>query len=300
MTNKELSNLIEDFEILFPKEKLKLSEIGNLKSQLKSDPLVRYLEDLSTGSLPESALREELFAGDSIMGKFFFGKMSPEVSISGGFIDYQISINYNSVLLELKPLFVQEKDKKGKIRYLKQGELDWKKHKQQIKKYSLENEYIILTNLKHWYIFSRRSKGEALNDDPLTFTEFFEEFKRVKNIYNYLERFERRKDKGKLDELFFKSLKFWVNQLKSVEFRKGISEKEKIEIIINLINKFVFIQTLDDYSVIKFQWIHKYWQIMVEDWESISKKTAIEEFFKKVNKWFFLYYDTELFKTSLL
>ncbi|MGV9173756.1 MAG: hypothetical protein ACOC44_00275 [Promethearchaeia archaeon] len=204
MTNKELDNLIEDFKVLFPKEKLKLSEIGSLKSQLKSEPLVRYLDDLSTGSLPESVLREELFGGDSVMAKFFFGKMSPEVSISSEFIDYQISINnYNSVLLELKPLFIQEKDKKGKIKYLKQGKLDWKKHKQQIKKYSLENQYIILTNLKHWYIFSM---GEALNDDPLTFNVFFEEFKSVNNIYDYLVRFEQRKDKEDWMNCFYNAL----------------------------------------------------------------------------------------------
>ncbi|MFO8018647.1 MAG: Eco57I restriction-modification methylase domain-containing protein [Promethearchaeia archaeon] len=299
MTTKELKDLIEDLEILFPKEKLKLSEIANLTSHLKNNGLIRYLDDLSTGSLPESALREDLFAGDCVMAKFFFGSMSPEVSISGGLIDYKIQIDYNSVLLEVKPLFVPKKNKKGKIEYLKQEKLEWNKHQAQIEKHSLENEYVILTNLKDWYIFSRRSKGKSLNEEPLSFEDFFEEFKGANNIYNDLERFERRKDKGKLDELFFKSLKFWVNQLNSVEFKKDISEKEKIEIIINLINKFVFIQTLDDYSVVKFQWIHKYWQNMVEDYQ-ISKKTVIEEFFKKVNKWFFLYYNTELFKTSLL
>ena len=38
-----------------------------------------------------------------------------------------------------------------------------------------------------------------------------------------------------LDNKFFESLKIWVNELKEIEFH--VSEKGKIEIIINLINK---------------------------------------------------------------
>ena len=58
-----------------------------------------------------------------------------------------------------------------------------------------------------------------------------------------------------LNKEFFKDLKKWVGELSKVQFEGD--EKTKLELIITLINKFIFIQTLDDHGVIKFNWIKR-------------------------------------------
>jgi type I restriction-modification system DNA methylase subunit len=94
------------------------------------------------------------------------------------------------------------------------------------------------------------------------------------------------------------SLKTWVKKLSEVEFT--VDDKRKLELIIGLINKFIFVQTLDDYGVIEFNWIRKRWNYHEQMWQRKGKLMVIEKFFDELDNWFYLYYDTELFKEKIL
>jgi type I restriction-modification system DNA methylase subunit len=101
-----------------------------------------------------------------------------------------------------------------------------------------------------------------------------------------------------LDKWFLQSLKTWVNKLSEIEFI--VDDKRKLELIIGLINKFIFVQTLDDYGVIEFNWIRKRWNHHEQMWQRKGKAIVLEKFFDELDDWFYLYYDTELFREKFL
>ncbi len=289
-----LQNLTEDLELIFQQDEFQPSEIDNILEEVESEEVSNYLKDLRSPSAPESALREEFFAGRALLSKWLFGEISPESHTeTGGRIDY--FVRGLPIQIELKPLFIPKKDSNQVIQKFKQKELNWEEYENQIERYRTDNEYLILTNLKEWYFFSKRSK-EPLNNDSISFEEFRNEYEIRANAKEYLERLENRSFRGDLDEKFFESLKDWVTRLESIEFNEDVSEEEKLDLIIKTINKFIFIQTLEDHSVIPFQWLKKKWDSLSEDWLPQSEFDFLQEFLSQVNKWFYRYYDTELFK----
>ena len=99
-----------------------------------------------------------------------------------------------------------------------------------------------------------------------------------------------------LDKKFFESLKKWVDLLKDIEFKPEF-EEIKLEKIVFLINKFIFIQSLDKFWAIPIGFLYKEWVRSVSRWETSDKTTGIREFFDDgINKFFWKYYDTDLFK----
>jgi type I restriction-modification system DNA methylase subunit len=178
--------------------------------------------------------------------------------------------------------------------------LEWSKHKEQIKSYVTRGDYVILTNLKEWFFFSR-----SLNPtDPEPFLKidlhkFIVEYENYgKNFKEFCDRKEYQAVRFELDKQFLASLDQWVKKLSAVKFE--VDEKRKLDLIIGLINKFIFIETLDDYGVIGFKWIQENWQHYESQWVPKGKAVMLEEFLHAVDKWFFKYYDTELFKDDAL
>jgi len=301
----KLREIIEDLNHIFSLDEIDVADVNNVIGTLRSEEVRSYLQNLCMGSKPESALREALFAGNSILGKYLYGYAAapPEVT-EDGFVDYLIRDQFGHIIiLELKSLFdtVKERDRAGRIvvKKLRQQRLNWEAHKDQIKRYIIRGEYAILTNLKEWVFFSR-----SLNPaDPRPFystslSELIKDYEVIRNLKDYADRKEYQFVRYELDKKFLDSLKEWVKKLSEVEFT--VDDKRKLELIIDLINKFVFIQTLDDYGVIEFKWIQKKWTIFEQDWATKSKLTVLEEFLNYVNRFFFKYYDTELFKENFL
>jgi hypothetical protein len=124
------------------------------------------------------------------------------------------------------------------------------------------------------------------------------EYDVIGNLRDYLERKEFESIRYDLDKWFLESLKTWVKKLSEVEFT--VDDKRKLELIIGLINKFIFVQTLDDYGVIEFNWIKKRWSYHEQMWQRKGKLMVLEKFFDELDDWFYLYYDTELFKEKIL
>jgi hypothetical protein len=300
-----LSLIFEDFRYLFDKEEILQDEVDEVLYNLKSDEVKSYIRSLRFGSKPETALRESFIAGKSVLLKYLFGEAFPEVR-SNGFIDYLIKDEMGrGIALELKPLFEPEIefDKAGKpvLKRLKQKRLVPESYREQILKYIQEGEaqFVILTNLKDWFFYSKELTPRDVKPFcTIGFFEFIKEYDVIGNLRDYLERKEFESIRYELDKQFLESLKIWVKKLSEVEFT--VDDKRKLELIIGLINKFIFVQTLDDYGVIEFNWIRKRWNYHEQMWQRKGKLRVLEKFFNELDSWFYLYYDTELFKENIL
>jgi len=283
-----LNDIIEDLRLIFDKREILPDELGEILQSLRS----------------EEVKSEAFFAGRSILGKYIYGTASPEVR-EDGFVDYLIrDENGRLIVLELKPLFeaeiVYDKARKPVLKKLRQRKLDWKAHKAQIAKYIQDSEYVILTNLKEWVFFGRSSNLADLKPFyTVELFQFIKEYEVIGNLKDYADRKEFQSIRyDLLTKEFFENLERWVEKLSEVEFT--VDDKRKLELIINLINKFIFIQTLDDYGVIEFKWIMKTWNHHESRWHSKGKLEVLRRFFDEVDSWFYLYYDTELFKEDIL
>jgi len=302
--NNAINQIISDLKLLFSKEEILPNEIEDILLQVQSEEVKSYIKSLSEGSKPESALRESFFAGKSVLSKYLFKEISPEIYIGEGFIDYLIKAEYNRFIpLELKSLFEAEFETiQGNriLKKLKPIKLDLDKHKSQILKYLQKgSEYIILTNLKEWYFFNKTCAPDEYNYFHSTnLFDFIKDYDVQENLLDYLERKEFESIRGDLDKRFFQSLNAWVKKLSEVDFT--VDGNKKTELIIGLLNKFIFVQTLDDYGVINFQWLKSKWEAEHRDWITKGKQRVLKEFFRKVDTWFYEYYDTELFKEDIL
>jgi hypothetical protein len=304
---KSLDLILGDLRLLIGKDRISVSEIGDLLQKLKSEEAKHYIKSLSSGSKPEQALREFFLARNSPLAKYLFRELLPEVRITHdearGFIDYVIvdKDTGRTIRLELKALF-EAKEETGKtrvLRELRQVPLNPDTHSKQVQKYlSDENaQYVILTNLKDWYFYSKMTFPNVKPFAKLTLDELLQRLEPIGNIFELLVRLEHESVKEELGERFFEDLKRWVGELSKVQFEGD--EKTKLELIINLINKFIFIQTLDDYGVIQFNWIKNTWGLINERWRSKGLEEVIKRFLAEVDEWFYSYYDTELFKTAI-
>lgn len=305
LTQEESSRfdlMIEDLRTIFEYDEIPAEDIPDILSELKSDEVRAYIDHLSKGSKPESALREAFFAGRSLLSKFFGGTPTPEVNLGNGFIDYILRVDGRFVLIELKSLFepVYESGKTRRVKSLKKKELRYEQHKEQVLKYLQEgSEYIILTDLKDWFFFNR----QASHADFTFFTHFdlhklIEEYSVIGNFWDFMRRQDEQSIREGLDKKFFESLKIWVSKLSEIEFETD--DQTKVEHIIRLLNKFIFIQTLDDFYVIDARWIKTTWDEMVRKWKAKGKLQVITQYFRDIDEWFYEYYDTELFRENVL
>jgi len=293
--SSKIEYLIQDMKKL--PNKIPLSKVDELCDKLKTEETIKYLQSLKKGSKPESALRESFFAGEPIL-KDILGELIPEASVRTGFIDYKIEDKIGRViLLELKSYYTVDKGK------LKEEELYWKDHKHQIFKYISEKyRYVILTNLKQWYFFSNKqcvTEEKTMPFVSIQFDKFYEALKKEATLWDYLRYQELKTEKSQLDKRFLDSLKIWVTQLSRLKFI--VSDNEKTNVIIHLINKFIFIQTLEDFRAIgRINWLYNEWKENDEKWKPRGKNIAVKKFLNDIDEFFYTYYDTELFKTNIL
>lgn len=295
---KHLQLIFADLKKLFEKDEILAADVDDFIRELESSEVKSYITSLKNGTKAEAALREAFFAGQSVLSRYLASEMSPEVNTGDGFIDYKIFSGTRFVMMELKPLFeaeTQESHGGRELVRLKQKKLKWETYKTQILKYIKKGgEFIVITDLKDWYFFDDTVTKQ--NCKPFLQTDFHsleKDFAMVENFYGLIERYNYSSIREDLDKVFFEDLKIWVKKLLEVEF--NIEEKKKVEIVLGIINKFIFIQTLDDHSIIKFRWIQETWDYAEQRWGSRSKLEVLHQFFDDTIKWFFKFYDTELF-----
>ncbi|MCD6372892.1 MAG: Eco57I restriction-modification methylase domain-containing protein, partial [Thermococcus sp.] len=305
---EKLEALLRDLEELVTKEKVPLSELDELKSKLISKDVREYLEAIVERAKPEESLRQNFFYKDSPIMQLLGVRGSPEVNIGAGYVDLILKDSLGrKIIVEFKRLFELRRNK------LIRNELHWEDYEEQIKRYVLSEQarFIVLTNLYEWYFFS--SKTIVSSFKPFyyaTFSDLVDDLRSYGDLYELLERKEYGIQKGELDDRFFESLREWIKTLDRVEFNVG--DKEKMHLILHLINKFIFIQTLDDYGVIDLNWLYKKWTSFYDRIRLAEKhreknpnvagkyyREFIKKFLEEINDFFYPLYDTELFSDEL-
>ena len=285
----KLESIVSDLRVIFDRDSIECDELRDL--ELDSSLVLEYLEDLRYGSEPEPALKDKLVTGASVLARAIFGRMSPEIRIENGIVDYRLDADGMPILLEIKPPF-EASERDGSIQRIDKRRLNWRTHDEQIERYRGENEFLVFTNLDEWVFFSKR-QSEPIAE--LQFDKVYDDLQRIGSLRDYLERVEGRAERGALDEVFFESLDSWRENLHELGYKDDVSERERTEAVITFINKFIFIQTLDDHFVVDFNWIENRWNQIKRDWEHIGDEKVLRKFLGEVNDWYFAYYDTELF-----
>ncbi|MEX2682948.1 MAG: DNA methyltransferase [Candidatus Sigynarchaeota archaeon] len=291
-TASMLDNLIHDIIRIAKMDEIEIEEM-----ELKTEDVRNYLSDLRKGLHPERALRDNLLAGSAVFGKLLFGHLTPEVSTSEGSVDYEFEEKGIPVRIVFKRFFDVQKDDDGRIKKINYQPLVLEKHTEQVERELLKKEYVVLTNIKEWYFYSKRN-NKPINPAPVLFKDIVTQLISNKNIVDYTEDLELKTDRGKLDDVFFQCLKSWIIKLSKVKYTEPDDDKIK-NLVVGFINKFVFIMTLDDHFAIKINWIKNEWLEKEARWLPTGKSKVIETFLDDVNRGFDKYYEAELFTTRI-
>lgn len=282
--------IIKELEKLVTKESIEVSSLFDNTEEFDYEPIKHYIKAIAEfQTKPESASHElfKLVIKDVLKFETF-----NEVGVSGGFVDFVMKESIgNPILIELKPLFKLIKSKS----ILKPERLDFDEHKPQILKYLKNNEYVILTNLREAFLFSRNAIIDFEPFQSLTFSELLQNFIQYQNLWDTLRRIEDQNIKVDLDKTFFEDLKNWYNEFKSVKFINN-EKFTKDELIVLLLNKIIFIKTLDDFGLISFNQIVDEYIDKKEKWGAKGSEKILTRFFNEIEEYFDDFYDTELFK----
>ncbi|HEY5235794.1 MAG TPA: N-6 DNA methylase, partial [Rhabdochlamydiaceae bacterium] len=169
------------------------------------------------------------------------------------------------------------------------------RHKDQITKYLFKNDYVILTDLRRAYLFNREAIGKYEPFFEESFTDLLRRFRDADNIWDAIKRVEDQGIRPDLDDRFFQDLKRWHENFQEVKMLLP-EGKTKRELIVLLLNKVIFIKTLEDYGLIDFRFLTDTYLRFKELWEERDLILFITRFFDEIEVWFGIYYDTELFK----
>lgn len=300
-------DIIYDLKFLFEHQEIQNRDFEAFIDKLKCDDVKDYLIGLSEGAAKESQLRESFFNINSRFSKYLFQKVYPEIHEEEGFIDYLITTSHGEKInLELKALYdgIITFDEDIKIfEKIKKVKLNPDEHKNQIIRYlKTGRDYVILSNLEDWYFYSKDFSLDIEDEEKCEYfahvklLTLLKDFDEVEDIWFYLNFKEDLVDKKPLDDNFYISLKNWVERLKRIIFK--VDEQEKIELIINLINKFIFIQSLDKFWVIEKNYLLEEWNTKERRWKAKNKIRVLKKFLNEINDYLYELYDTELFQEA--
>lgn len=273
---------------------LALEEAETLSESLAYEPAQQYLNMLLRRVKPETAASElfKAIAKDALNVATF-----PEVSVSGGgFVDFALEqAGGNPVVLELKPLLTFDKASQT----LKSERLLPGFFQKQIQKYlASPNEYVILTNLRDVYVFSREALIHYAPFHQAEFAQFLRDALAFETLWDYLRRIEDRIPRHDLDVAFFADLKKWHGELRAVAWQP-IHGLTTDELIVLFLNKMIFIKTLEDYGLIPFKFIEHIYKDRQAKWQTKGQQAVFLRFFRDVEEWCYLFYDTELFTVNV-
>lgn len=286
---KSPKNIIKELEKLVDKRKIDVGEIFDPVEEYRYEPIKHYINSLQIPTKPETA-SHELFR--ELVKDVLKRETFNEVSIGRNFVDFTIKESIgNPILIELKPLFKLIKSKG----ILKPETLNYSDHKNQILKYLKKNEYVILTNLKDAFLFSRNAMIEFEPFSHITFADLLKRFLDYHNLWDTVKRIEDQEIKIDLDKSFFEDLKNWYNEFRDVKIIKN-DKFTKEELIVLLLNKIIFIKTLDDFGLIQFNYLAEEYLNKKDKWGAKGSERILTTFFNEVEEYFAYFYNTELFK----
>ncbi|MCK5877443.1 MAG: hypothetical protein KAG43_07395, partial [Candidatus Marithrix sp.] len=257
------------------------------------DPALKfYLKTLLLGSKPEAAtsdLCQKIFEQEEL-------DLYPEIrqADNKGFVDFVVQEKKkNPVLIELKALFVRQGNN------IKYKPLNYRQHQDQVRKYLEKNDYLILTNLSEVYLFNRDVLyGKCDPYQILSFSELLQKYSEENSFWDLMHRLDVGINLIELEQDFFEDLERWYTSLQTIDFieKDGFS---KNELIVLLLNKIIFIKTLEDYCLIPFNHLADSYNDHYNKWIYRGIIEVFAHFFAEIDDWFWKYYDTELFSTKI-
>ncbi len=266
------------------------------ETDFEFDEINNYFRSVALGAKPESALSElmhfilnDLFSFDSV----------PEVNFKNKFIDFLIiekGISANPLLLELKPLFTFDSNKKN----IRRQKIKFNDHENQIKNY-LKNknvEFVLLTNINESYLFNREAVLEFKPCASFSFIKILKEYLDNENLWDLIRREEDSVSKPDLDYEFYRSLKDWFAELANVKFHPPAGMTRN-ELAVLFLNKIIFIKTLEDHGLIAYKHLQETYEKSVNLWNPKGNEKIFNDYFKNTETFFNEYYNTELFNTNI-
>lgn len=293
-----LDDLLRDIETLRNADDYPITDINSIVAILRTaKQAVRYIENVSKGDKPETVLTDYLFRPLMEDDNYLDLRLDPQTRAGNGWVDYLIR-KYkggNPIAIELKPLH-KIKGTRLVRNSLKQ-ELKDEHAVIQIKQYLRDYEYVLFTNMDEIYYFNREAQLDFRPFWEEPFLDFIRDVRAtVGNIWDTVKRKEDTTPKLDLDKRFFADLKKWYSEFQEISFVPCISREEKV---VQILNKFIFLKTLEDYNLIPFNYIREKYEEKVRMWYSKGTGKVFQEFFTEVNEWSYEYYDTELFKGNI-
>jgi hypothetical protein len=300
MYHEKLDVFIEDLKLLHSIENISISDINSLNFKIQAFHL--YLNTIFNGGKPEESLATHLFRPVMHDEDFCYLRAEPQIRAGRGWVDFLIhGAAGNPIAFELKPMHKLivgaletcslEKD------FTDLSKETESKGENQLQTYLRKHEYTILTNMKDVFYFNKEARFKFEPFHREDFITFIEDLRREEfSIWDMIRRKEDATPKYDLDKRFFSDLKKWYEEFQDVQFKVGINADEKI---VQILNKFIFLRTLEDYSLIPYNYIIDSYDIALNKWKTKGYKKVFKEFFSDLNEWAYLYYDTELFKDGI-
>ncbi len=158
-------------------------------------------------------------------------------------------------------------------------------------------EYLVLTDALTWMFFSRSElRGGAepfyvVRSEQLIGSSSPDLLERL-GPDRLADTLARARDEGKradLAERFYRALSRWV-ELLCGNLQDGSPESRRASIL--LLNKFLFVRTLEDLGCVRHRDLARR---LLEAVERRKPSKAVGYFLKDLNEWFYDYYDTEIF-----
>lgn len=294
----ETEKYLRDIELLSSASSLE--EAFEVEGKLGTTQAKEYVNALRYRSRLETLISTEL-----IEPVFHTINVSllPQPRVENGWVDYYIKYAHSPpVLLEIKPMHrwggdrLFRSDLKDTVDYYK---VEYERHRtnQVVKYLSGKGEdysggaYVILTNGVKVYYFNRSAISGFDFFKEEDFSTFIRDLSDNPDIWDLVHRKDQQKERKNLDKEFFADLVRWKDALVSLKWKENPLQNS-----VRLLNRLIFVRTLEDFSVIDFNHLLSKYRMAKHDYGSKGPSRVIEKFFGEMHDWFYIYYDTELFK----
>jgi len=285
----------------------RLKQLKNFLMDPNSEESKSYISKLLSRKLTRP---EETFVHEILNADFWkeMGYSKDEANFEApadvkGRVEWSLEIDGKKIAVECKKPYLLKKDKEV-IHQLDGSDID--ELEDQLGRYLSTHDYIIYTNGFHWYFYSQLSyrawstKKKNIELKPyfkhLTSDDIFKEDS-SDYILNILPRniilqslsgMEHKSIRQPLTDDFFDDLKNWVRYIDDALTQFKESKKAKTT---SLINKFIFLRTMEAVGVIPLDFLSKNWEVKK------GVGTSVHNFIEQLDNDFSGYYNTELFSS---
>jgi len=290
----------------------KLQQLENFLLKPESEESKNYISALLEGKFgrPEEAFVNEFLNKDFWKELGFSGDEAIIERVAGikGRVEFSLDFDGKKIGVECKKPYEIKKQKEV-INELKGDDIN--ELEDQLEKYLRTHDFIIYTNGFHWFFYSTESHRAWLSNKDkkdnklkpffkyLTAKDIFDKDS-TDYILNILDRrkmleslkaMEHKSIRHILTDEFFSDLKTWVKYIDTALSHIPGTKKARTT---SLINKLIFLRTMEAFGVIPIDFLSKNWE---------AKKgigTSILNFVDQIDDDFSEIYDTELFTSKFL